>query len=139
VYTIVQPRTDGKIPVASAAIRATLPISQSYISALPISIGALDGVSGEYPTNIDAGNSVRDFGVNAYASGFALLMRRQRGDRVLVAQRRHLQFASLLLSFCLTILVVTVGGSEFFSIARSSFKNPVCCIDRTRNPFQPLR
>jgi hypothetical protein len=56
-----------------------------------------------------------------------------------MAERRRLQFAPLLLSFCLATIVVTFGGWESLSIAKSAFENPVCGIDRTRNPFQHLR
>jgi hypothetical protein len=67
------------------------------------------------------------------------VMKPRRADSVLMVQRRRLQFAPLFLSFCLAAIVVAVGGTEFLSITKSAFENPVCCIDRTRNPFQPLR
>jgi hypothetical protein len=65
-------------------------------------------------------------------------MRHERLNRGLQAQRKRLQVAAVALSVYLVVLLITVGGSEFMSIVKSSFEKPVCCIDRTRNPFEPL-
>ena len=91
-------------------------------------------------------NSQANVVVNAEAISVSNAMRElflctflklRRVDSSLMAWRKRLQLASLLLALCLVALVNIVGGSEFLSIAKSSLQKLVCCIDRTRNPFQP--